>query len=74
MSRRHVGDIGLALYALLMFALLWVTPYAAVTDYRSGEKDPSKRRVLLKRVTTESPRWDFGQFPPLSFDYGFPLL
>ena len=73
MSRRRVGDIGLALFALLMFALLWVTPYAAVTDYRSGEKDPSKRWVLLKRVTTETPRWDWGKFPPLSFDYGFPI-
>ncbi|GLI95583.1 hypothetical protein LMG27198_45750 [Methylocystis echinoides] len=54
-------------------ALLWVVPYAVVTGLRSGFSKPAQKWELLKRVTTENPRFDREQFSPLSFDHGFPL-
>ncbi|WP_281806456.1 type IV secretory system conjugative DNA transfer family protein [Methylocystis echinoides] len=48
-------------------------PYAVVTGLRSGFSKPAQKWELLKRVTTENPRFDREQFSPLSFDHGFPL-
>ena len=73
MSRRHLLDlIGLFL-GLAIFALLWVVPYAAVSDFRSGETAKAKRWAFITRVTTENPRLDWSRFPPVSPDYGFPV-
>ncbi|RTL85765.1 MAG: hypothetical protein EKK29_11025 [Hyphomicrobiales bacterium] len=38
-----------------------------------GFSRPAQKSELLKRVTTENPRFDLAQFPPVSFDHGFPL-
>ena len=73
MMRAHVERLVVGLFALLAAALLWVVPYAIVTGLRSGFSRPAQKWELLKRVTTENPRFDLEQFPPISFDHGFPL-
>ena len=74
MSMRLISKFGFVLFGLLAFGLLWVVPYAAITGYRSGYKEPAKRWELLKRATTEKIEFDIEKMPPLSFDHGFPLV
>ena len=74
MSMRLISKFGFVLFGLLAFGLLWVVPYAAITGYRSGYKEPAKRWELLKRATTEKIEFDIEKMPPLSFDRGFPLV
>lgn len=69
----HVERLVVGLFVFLAAALLWVAPYAVVTGLRSGFSKPAQKWELLKRVATENPRFDFEQFPPISFDHGFPL-
>jgi len=73
MMPEHLERLVIGLFALIAAALLWVVPYAIVTGFRSGISKPAQKWELLKRVTTESPRLDAEQFPPISFDHGFPL-
>ena len=73
MMRAHVERLIVGLFVFFAAALLWVAPYAIVTGLRSGFSKPAQKWELLKRVTTENPRIDFAQFPPVSFDHGFPL-
>ena len=73
MMRAHVERLVVGLFVFLAAALLWVVPYAIVTGLRSGFSRPAQKWELLKRVTTENPRFDLEQFPPISFDHGFPL-
>lgn len=73
MLRRFITHIGFLMFGLLAFSLLWVIPYAIATGYRSGYADKARRWELLKRTTTERLEFDTHQFPPLSFDHGFPL-
>jgi type IV secretion system protein VirD4 len=73
MTREHFERLVIGLFLSLAAALLWVVPYAIVTGFRSGCSKPAQKWELLKRVTTENPRLDLEQFPPLSFDHGFPL-
>jgi type IV secretion system protein VirD4 len=73
MMRAHVERLVVGLFVFLAVALLWVVPYAIVTGLRSGFSRPAQKWALLKRVTTENPRFDPEQFPPISFDHGFPL-
>ncbi|HTO79622.1 MAG TPA: type IV secretory system conjugative DNA transfer family protein, partial [Methylocystis sp.] len=73
MMRAHVERLAIGLFLIFAAALLWVAPYAVVTGLRSGFSKPAQKWELLKRVTTENPRFDFEQFPPVSFDHGFPL-
>ena len=73
MIRAHVERLVVGLFVFFAAALLWVAPYAIVTGLRSGFSKPAQKWELLKRVTTENPRIDFAQFPPVSFDHGFPL-
>ncbi len=73
MMRAHVERLVVGLFVFFAAALLWVVPYAIVTGLRSGFSKPAQKWELLKRVTTENPRIDFAQFPPISFDRGFPL-
>ncbi|MEK4031687.1 type IV secretory system conjugative DNA transfer family protein [Methylocystis sp. IM3] len=73
MMREHLERLVIGLFLSLAAALLWVVPYAIVTGFRSGFSRPAQKWALLKRVTTENPRFDLEQFPPLSFDHGFPL-
>ena len=69
----HVERLAIGLLLIFAATLLWVVPYAVVTGLRSGFSKPAQKWELLKRVTTENPRFDFEQFPPVSFDHGFPL-
>jgi type IV secretion system protein VirD4 len=71
--REHLERLVIGLFLSLAATLLWVVPYAIVTGFRSGLSKPAQKWELLKRVTTENPRFDLGQFPPISFDHGFPL-
>lgn len=71
--RAHVERVAIGLFISLAAALLWVVPYAIVTGLRSGFSKPAQKWELLKRVTTENPRFDLNQFPAVSFDHGFPL-
>ncbi len=73
MMRAHVERLLIGLFVLIVAALLWVAPYAVVTGFRSGFSKPAQKWALLKRVTTENPRLDVEQFPPISFDHGFLL-
>ncbi|RTL89302.1 MAG: type IV secretory system conjugative DNA transfer family protein [Hyphomicrobiales bacterium] len=73
MMREHLERLVIGLFALIAAALLWVVPYAIVTSFRSGSSRPAQKWELLKRVTTENPRFDLEQFPPISFGHGFPL-
>jgi type IV secretion system protein VirD4 len=73
MMRAHVERLVVGLFVFLAAALLWVAPYAIVTGLRSGFSRPAQKWELLKRVTTENPRLEYEQFPPISFDHGFPL-
>jgi len=73
MMRAHFERLVIGLFLLIAAALLWVVPYAVVTGLRSGFSKPAQKWELLKRVTTENPRFDSGEFPPVSFDHGFPL-
>jgi type IV secretion system protein VirD4 len=73
MMREHVERLVIGLFALIAAALLWVVPYAIMTGIRSGFSRPAQKWELLKRVTTENPRFVLEQFPPISFDHGFPL-
>jgi type IV secretion system protein VirD4 len=73
MIREHLERLVIGLFLSLGAALLWVVPYAIVTGLRSGFSRPAQKWALLKRVTTENPRFDLEQFPPISFDHGFPL-
>lgn len=73
MIREHFERLVIGLFLPLAAALLWVVPYALVTGFRSGFSKPTQKWALLKRVTTENPRFDLKQFPPISFDHGFPL-
>jgi type IV secretion system protein VirD4 len=71
--REHLERLIVGLFVLLAAALLWVVPYAIVTGLRSRISKPAQKWELLKRVTTENPRLEYEQFPPISFDHGFPL-
>ena len=73
MMRAQAERLILGLFVLIAAVLLWVVPYAIVTGLRSGFSKPAQKWELLKRVTTENPRFAFEQFPPVSFDHGFPL-
>ena len=73
MMRAHIERLAIGLLLIFAAALLWVAPYAVVTGFRSGFSKPAQKWELLKRVATENPRFDFEQFPPVSFDHGFPL-
>lgn len=73
MMRAHVERLAIGLFLIFAATLLWIVPYAVVTGLRSGYAKPAQKWELLKRVTTENPRFDFEQFPPVSFDHGFPL-
>lgn len=71
--REHLERLIVGLFVFFAAALLWVVPYAVVTGLRSGFSKPAQKWELLKRVTTENPRLEYEEFPPISFDYGFPL-
>jgi type IV secretion system protein VirD4 len=73
MMREHLERLVIGLFLSLAAALLWVLPYAIVTGFRSGFSRPAQKWELLKKVTAENPRFDLAQFPPISFDHGFPL-
>lgn len=71
--RAHVERQAIGLFLIFAATLLWVVPYAVATGLRSGISKPAQKWELLKRVATENPRFNFEQFPPISFDHGFPL-
>jgi len=71
--RRLLGNLFITLFSLVCFALVWTVPYAAITGYRSGHADRTKRWELLVKVTTENPAWDMANIPPVSMQKGFPL-
>jgi type IV secretion system protein VirD4 len=73
MMREHLERLIVWLFVLIAAALLWVVPYAIITGLRSGFSKPAQKWALLRRVTTENPRFDLEQLPSLSFDHGFPL-
>jgi type IV secretion system protein VirD4 len=73
MMWEHFERLVIGLFSLIAAALLWVVPYAIVTGLRSRFSKPAQKWALLKRVTTENPRLEYEQFPPISFDHGFPL-
>jgi type IV secretion system protein VirD4 len=73
MMRAHVERVVIGFFTLLAASLLWVVPYAITTGLRSGYSKPAQKWELLKKVTTENPRFDFENTPPISFDHGFPL-
>jgi type IV secretion system protein VirD4 len=70
---RIAGSIFIAVFMLVSVALAWVIPYAAITGLRSGHADRTKKWELLVRVSTENPKWDFANTPPISVRHGFPL-
>lgn len=70
---RVAGSIFIALFLVLSLALAWVIPYAAITGLRSGSTERTKRWELLVRVSTENPKWDLSNRPPVSMHHGFPL-
>jgi len=73
MMRAHVERMVIGLFVLVVALLLWVVPYAIATGLRSGYTKSAQKWELLKKVTTENPRFDFDNVPPISFDHGFPL-
>jgi len=73
MMRAYIERLFVGLFVLVAATLLWVIPYAVVTGIRSSFSKSAQKWDLLKRVATENPRFDFQQFPPISFDHGFPL-
>lgn len=70
---RIAGTAFIGLLLLVSIALAWVIPYAAITGFRSGHPERAKRWELLARVSTENPKWDFANTPPISMRHGFLL-
>lgn len=70
---RLAGSLFIGIFIVVSVALAWVIPYAAITGLRSGNVDRAKKWELLVRVSTENPKWDFANTPPISMRHGFPL-
>lgn len=70
---RLVGSFFIGIFIVVSVALAWVIPYAAITGLRSGHTDRTQKWELLVRVSTENPKWDFANIPPVSMRHGFPL-
>lgn len=70
---RIAGSLFIGVFIVVSVALAWVIPYAAITGLRSGHTDRAKKWELLVRVSTENPKWDFANTPPISMRQGFPL-
>lgn len=70
---RIAGSLFIGIFIVVSVALAWVIPYAAITGLRSGHTDRTKKWELLVRVSTENPKWDFANTPPVSMRHGFPL-
>lgn len=70
---RLASSLFIAVFATVSIALAWVIPYAAITGLRSGHTDRTRKWELLVRVSTENPRWDLANTPPISMRHGFPL-
>ena len=70
---RLAGSLFIAVFVVVSVALAWVIPYAAITGLRSGHTNRMKKWELLVRVSTENPRWDLANTPPISMRHGFPL-
>ena len=70
---RLAGSLFSGVFIVVSVALAWVIPYAAITGLRSGHADRTKKWELLVRVSTENPKWDFANTPPISMRHGFPL-
>ncbi len=70
---RLAGSLFIGVFIVVSVALAWVIPYAAITGLRSGHVDRAKKWELLVRVSTENPKWDFANTPPISMRHGFPL-
>ncbi len=70
---RIAGSIFISVFVIVSIALAWVIPYAAITSLRSGHTDRAKKWELLVRVSTENPKWDFANTPPISMRHGFLL-
>lgn len=70
---RLAGSLFISVFITVSIALAWVIPYAAITGLRSGHMDRTKKWELLVRVSTENPKWDFANMPPVSMCHGFPL-
>jgi len=70
---RFAGSIFIVVFLVFSVALAWVIPYAAITGLRSGHTDRTQKWELLVRVSTENPKWDFANTPPISMRHGFPL-
>ena len=70
---RLASSLFFAVFATVSIALAWVIPYAAITGLRSGHTDRTRKWELLVRVSTENPRWDLANTPPISMRHGFPL-
>lgn len=70
---RVAGSLFIGAFIVVSVALAWVIPYAAITGLRSGHTDRTKKWELLVRVSTENPKWDFANTPPISMRHGFPL-
>ena len=70
---RLAGSLFIGVFIVVSVALAWIIPYAAITGLRSGHADRTTRWELLVRVSTENPKWDFANIPPISMRHGFPL-
>ena len=70
---RLAGSLFIGIFIVVSVALAWVIPYAAITGLRSGHADRTRKWELLVRVSTENPKWDFTNTPPISMRHGFPL-
>jgi type IV secretion system protein VirD4 len=70
---RLAGSLFIGVFIVVSVALAWVIPYAAITGLSSGNVDRAKKWELLVRVSTENPKWDFANTPPISMRHGFPL-
>lgn len=70
---RLAGSLFIGIFIVVSVALAWVIPYAAITGVRWGHADRAKKWELLIRVSTENPKWDFSNTPPISMRHGFPL-
>jgi len=70
---RLAGSLFIGIFIVVSVALAWVIPYAAITGLRSGHLERAKKWELLVRVSTENPKWDFANTPPISMRHGFPL-
>lgn len=70
---RLAGSLFIGIFIVVSVALAWVIPYAAITGLRSGHADRTRKWELLVRVSTENPKWDFFNTPPISMRHGFPL-